>query len=99
MARNTIDHAKCSKSSYCASEKNPLPAVRAHLFQHARSKERDDGEYGNNPHIANVLIDLVGDAPEKDGQHADKRHPILLGGELLPGWADRADLQFSIGRG
>ena len=41
----------------------------------------------------------MGDTPQKDRHEADKRHPILLDGELLLGRSYGPDLKFPIRRG
>jgi hypothetical protein len=111
MARKTIVHANCSKSS-CNHRRAPLgnnveksisttKNVHAtHLLQHPGREKRHDRQDGDDPHITNHLLDPVLHAPQSDSNQTHERDPPLFQCKWFLGRAYRLDLDvpFAIGR-
>lgn len=48
-----------------------------HLGQDTRSEERQEGNNGNDAHIANPVLHTFLHAPERDSEHADEQDKVV----------------------
>ena len=69
----------------------PEEVVEVVLGEDAGAEEEDDGDDGDNAHVAEDVFELVRDAPEDDGDEGCDHDEVLDAGEGVLCGADRDD--------
>jgi hypothetical protein len=71
----------------------------SYLLQNSSRKESYQGQDCDHTHITDILLDIMLDTPERNGQKADKGDPVLLESERFSCWSDWLNFDFTLAVG